>query len=411
MTDRSALTFGEGATVLVADDHAPNLLLMERILRGAGLADVHTTSDPREVPRLFQAVAPDIVLLDLHMPDLDGVEVMEQIRRSTPPDEFVPIVVLTADSTPAARERVLHAGANDFLTKPIDRTEVVLRVRNLLHTRALHERLRAHNAALRSEVETTRAEQERATAEAAAKRARIEHVIDADRIDIALQPIVDLQTGCAIGHEALSRFDHDPVRPPNEWFDDADDVGLGTELELVAVRRALDAAGAVAGRLLTINVSPTTAASPRLVELLASRAPATTAIEVTEHARVEDYQALAAALEPLRHAGTLLAVDDAGAGYASLSHILRLSPDLIKLDISLVRDIDRDPVKRALASCLVAFAREIGARIVAEGIETTSERDALTDLGVHWGQGYLLGRPRIGARHHQRAHDSQRRSR
>jgi EAL domain-containing protein (putative c-di-GMP-specific phosphodiesterase class I) len=116
-------------------------------------------------------------------------------------------------------------------------------------------------------------------------------------------------------------------------------------------------------------------------------------LEITEHAPVDDYDHLTAALERLRRAGVSVAVDDAGAGFASLQHILRLRPDVIKLDITLVRDINRDPVKRALASSLVTFAGDIGSQITAEGIETPEELAALVDLGVPWGQGYYLGRP------------------
>jgi EAL domain-containing protein (putative c-di-GMP-specific phosphodiesterase class I) len=116
-------------------------------------------------------------------------------------------------------------------------------------------------------------------------------------------------------------------------------------------------------------------------------------LEVTEHAQVPDYDALRQALAPLRAAGAKLAIDDAGAGYSSLQHILQLRPDIIKLDMGLTRSVDRDPAKRALAAALCHFARETGCQIVAEGIETEAEFTTLESLGVAKGQGYLLGRP------------------
>jgi EAL domain-containing protein (putative c-di-GMP-specific phosphodiesterase class I) len=108
---------------------------------------------------------------------------------------------------------------------------------------------------------------------------------------------------------------------------------------------------------------------------------------------VEDYDALVRALDGLRSQGVRVAVDDTGAGYAGLAHILRLRPDIIKLDIDLTRGIDADPVRRALAASLVAFGGDIGATITAEGIETGEELEALRTLGVTCGQGYYLARP------------------
>jgi EAL domain-containing protein (putative c-di-GMP-specific phosphodiesterase class I) len=142
-----------------------------------------------------------------------------------------------------------------------------------------------------------------------------------------------------------------------------------------------------------VNVSPAAVLDPRLEMVLASVPAHRVTLEVTEHARVDDYDALHQALTHLRREGMRLAVDDAGAGFASLQHILRLRPDVIKLDISLTRDIDTDPVRRSLATSLVRFGAEMGSTIVAEGIETAGELVALRDLGVPLGQGYHLRRP------------------
>jgi EAL domain-containing protein (putative c-di-GMP-specific phosphodiesterase class I) len=143
-----------------------------------------------------------------------------------------------------------------------------------------------------------------------------------------------------------------------------------------------------------VNVSPSVAETPAFLEAVAHNFdPARLVIEITEHAPVDDYRQLAGALRPLRNAGARLAIDDAGAGFASLRHVLRLSPDFIKLDLSLVHHIDADPVRRALATSLITFAGEVGATIVAEGIETRFELETLVALGVRYGQGFHLGRP------------------
>jgi len=140
-------------------------------------------------------------------------------------------------------------------------------------------------------------------------------------------------------------------------------------------------------------MSPATAASPRFAALLEPYPVERVVLEVTEHARVEDYEGLRAALREMRRMGVRLAVDDAGAGFASLRHILRLDPDLIKVDMSLTQNIDRERANRALAAGLIAFASEIDAQIVAEGIETKTEVEALRGLGVAYGQGLYLAAP------------------
>ena len=147
---------------------------------------------------------------------------------------------------------------------------------------------------------------------------------------------------------------------------------------------------------LSVNASPATLCTPEFTDVLADNPGDRLAIEITEHAPVEDYAALRVALTRLRSRGVQLMVDDAGAGFASLKHIVDLKPDVIKLDLSLTRDIDTDPLRRALAASLLAFADEIGASIVAEGIETYGELEALRALGVKHGQGYLLARPATG---------------
>jgi putative two-component system response regulator len=127
------------ARILIVDDEESNVRLLERILhRAAGSADLRATTDPRTVPALYGEFEPDLVLLDLHMPHLDGFGVMDALKRLIPPDSYVPILVLTADITPEAKQQALAGGAKDFLTKPFDPTEVVLRIGNLLETRALH---------------------------------------------------------------------------------------------------------------------------------------------------------------------------------------------------------------------------------------------------------------------------------
>lgn len=228
------------------------------------------------------------------------------------------------------------------------------------------------------------------------KRDRVERVIAAGGPKIVVQPIVDLRSGAVIGGEALSRFAGPLIQGPDRWFADAADVGLGADLELLAVRGALQEMPLLPpGTYLTVNVSAATAIGAPLHELL-SRADVNAdrvVVELTEHSDVADYPLLHLALARLRALGVRVAVDDTGSGFASLSHILNLRPDIVKLDLELVRGIHLDPARRALATGLLAFAEQIGAYLVAEGIETEHELTALREIGVTHGQGYFLGRP------------------
>jgi EAL domain-containing protein (putative c-di-GMP-specific phosphodiesterase class I) len=226
------------------------------------------------------------------------------------------------------------------------------------------------------------------------KRARIEEVLETQALKPVYQPIWDMVSGAPIGFEALCRFDGEPYRSPDLWFNEAAEVGLALELELAALAKALEGSADLPDHCyLSVNVSPQTAMSPRLAEVIEAHAKGRLLLEITEHAPVEDYQALHDALAPLRARGIQLAVDDAGAGYSSLQHIIRLHPDVIKLDMSLTRDIDTDQALRSMAVALIHFSRQTGAKIIAEGIETEGEKEMLSTLGVSAGQGYYLGRP------------------
>jgi PAS domain S-box-containing protein len=215
-------------------------------------------------------------------------------------------------------------------------------------------------------------------------------------LQIVLQPIVDLDTRRPVGAEALSRFAGQPYRPPNEWFDEAWQAGLGPDLELHALDAALGRLADVPGdAYLSVNVAPETMLDPRFLDRLDRLGPsaARITVEITEHAVVTDYDALVAVVDEIHRRGARLAVDDAGAGYASMQHILRLRPDVIKLDRSIVDRADQDTARRALMAAMAAFATSLGTTVVAEGVETAAEVEVLRDAGIRLGQGYHLGRP------------------
>lgn len=234
----------------------------------------------------------------------------------------------------------------------------------------------------------------RAHLQAHQTQAVIRDVLRTSAVRTVVQPVVRIADGVTVAVEALSRFDPDLFATPDRAFSAANECGLGLELELFAAAQALRLRDDIPdGIWLGLNLSAEAAVDPRAHELLMRYAGREIGVEITEHTPIADYEGLNHRLQPLRAAGIQIIVDDAGAGFASLSHILQLRPDTIKLDIALVRGIDNDPVRRALTRSLVGFAGETGAALLAEGVETAAERDTLHELGVTYGQGYLWGRP------------------
>jgi EAL domain-containing protein (putative c-di-GMP-specific phosphodiesterase class I) len=230
-----------------------------------------------------------------------------------------------------------------------------------------------------------------------AERQTVEAVLaDPTLIRPVFQPIVDLRRSTVKGYEMLARLANDPAGSPPQWLAAAERHGLGNALEAALVATGIDAREQLPhGTYLSINVSPGALVSAEVRAAL-DAAPGgldQVVIEITEQKPVEDYDALAAVLDRARASGAHVAVDDAGAGYASLQHVLRLRPEYVKLDRGLIADADADPAKLALIEAVGLFATRLEASLVAEGIERRAEQETLAGLAVPLGQGYLFGRP------------------
>ena len=273
---------------------------------------------------------------------------------------------------------------------------------------AVADRLRDLQAELGRglEVERERAQREDDLANLDRTRRReaidgLGRLIDGVGLNIALQPIVDLGSRRVVGAEALARFtgeDGDRL-PTEQTFLDAHQLGLGVDLELAVIGLALRTQERLpAGIYLALNVSPALLAGGELESIVArgEHGERPLVVELTEHQAVEDYVELASTLGRLREQGVRVAVDDVGSGFASFRHVTRVNPEILKLDRSLVCGIDEDPVRQSLAAAIVAFARDVGAIVVSEGIESGDELSCLMDLSVGCGQGFYLGRPGLG---------------
>lgn len=228
----------------------------------------------------------------------------------------------------------------------------------------------------------------------AAKMRRIASMLSSQHLHLVYQPAIRLDRPGVEFVEALARFDAEPFESPDLWFKTAAEVGLGTDLELLAIRLALAGFRSLpSAASMSVNLSPRTILHADFCDLLTSAPVDRLILEVTEHEPVSCYESVRKQLQNLRKRGLRLAVDDAGAGYSNFRHILELRPELIKLDVSLARGICTDPIRRALASALIGFAREIGSDLVAEGVETFSELRCLRDRGVNIVQGHVVSHP------------------
>jgi EAL domain-containing protein (putative c-di-GMP-specific phosphodiesterase class I)/CheY-like chemotaxis protein len=543
-----------GALIYVADDEPANRLLLERILAQGGFTRVRSFPDGKALLTACAAEMPDLVLVDLRMPAVDGFGVLESLRGEGSPDAYLPVVVLTAEPSRDSHKRALRLGAADFLGKPFDFDEVLLRSRNLIETRLLHAALATRVVTLGDEVEARGRTINDVTSERAAIAASLDRVsafdspeaiaealcadlataIDARHVTLLIfesadravsfvahnarsradvgyalplersrelwqratvgpwveeivarpergadgerlaasgwrsaiyapvrsggglvgilsvgtaaerpaeqlardlpsvvdyatlcgallgrtlalrreasdvrhslavviaersfspvfQPILAIGSSRVVGHEALTRFD-DGV-PPNQRFANATSVGLGLELEFATLEVAIKAARSLpSGTWLSLNVSPAATLAGEPLARLLRRARQPVVLELTEHTAVHDYPALRRAIAELGP-GIRVAVDDAGAGYASMQHVVEVRPDFVKLDISLVRGIDGDRARQALVAGMRYFAEETNCVTLAEGVETAAELETLKRLGIVLGQGYLLGRP------------------
>lgn len=233
----------------------------------------------------------------------------------------------------------------------------------------------------------------KALAELETKRVQIQNMIDRSEYYVVFQPIFNLKNSKILGYEALTRFNNLSTAP-DKVFEQADELGLGIQLGRRTMIQALeDSKYLPKSMMINLNATPKLILSGALDEIFSTHTDLSRyVLEITEHVIVDDYQQILQAIASLRKKGIRLAVDDAGAGYASFRHILLLKPDIIKLDTSLIRDIDKSDEKQALTTALVAFSKRGKQLLIAEGVETEEELAVLRSLKVDLVQGFLFSK-------------------
>jgi EAL domain-containing protein (putative c-di-GMP-specific phosphodiesterase class I)/CheY-like chemotaxis protein len=381
---------GKPIRVLVAeDDEAVRKALSALIGDEPMLELAAAVGDADEAIAAAEREQPDVALLDVRMPGGGGAHAARGIKRVCPDTRMI---ALSAHEDRDTVLEMVEAGVAGYLVKGTTIEKIVSSIE-----RAANGQGSLSVEVMGGVIEELAGQltvQRRVDEKEGRSKQRIRQVLeDPAALALVFQPICTLD-GTLVASEALSRFRGPPKRGPEAWFAEASDVGLRVELELAAIRAAFAAVPSLpSNTCLTVNASPATVIGSSFQKLIRKVDGRRIVVEVTEHAPIADYTWMNDAIQRIKADGVRLAIDDAGAGFASLRHILRLDPDFIKLDQTLIRGIAKDRSKQALAVGLISFAEKIGATIVAEGIETVGELKALAALGVHYGQGYYLARP------------------
>ena len=370
-----------GHVLVVDDDEAVRHLFVE-VLHHAGYATVEAAT-LTTASAVLDRGEPEVIciVLDGRLPDGHGYDLLRRVRDDRRL-ETLPVIVITGDDDPSREIEGLDAGATDFLVKPVTPEALVARVGAHLRDRA------AWLTMLDVAVTTAR----RGAGDD--DHTDLDAIIETGAFQAVFQPIVDLQDGRNAGYEALTRFDDGSS--PELRFAEASAVGRGFDLELATLACALDSASHLPDDVyVSLNVTPglLSPGTGGLQSLLES-APCQVVLEITEREAIDDYDVVRSALSGFVPT-VRLSIDDAGAGFASLRHVVMLQPDFVKLDRTWVSGIHVEPTKQAMVAGLVHFANATGCILVAEGIEADDERSMLVELGVHYGQGYLLGRPEV----------------
>jgi EAL domain-containing protein (putative c-di-GMP-specific phosphodiesterase class I) len=368
--------------VLAADDDDASRAFLARGLRAAGY-DVITAANGREAVSLLGEGAVDAIVTDIAMPEMTGIQLLRAIRSR---DADVPVVLVTGSPDLESAMQAVKLGALLYLTKPIDMEE-------LKRVMARAVRL-GRIARLKQEAFSLSHQGGFGGRDLLALEATFERALA--KLWIAFQPIVRAKDGSVFGYEALLRSDEPALPHPGAMLDAAERLDRVMDLgRAIRAQAAAAFASAAPDTVLFVNLH-----SRDLVDaaLFATDQPLTAiadrvVLEITERAALDDVEDVRDRVAKLRKLGFRVAVDDLGAGYAGLTSFVTLEPELVKLDMTLVRGIDQQPVKRSLVRSVTMLCRELGLQVVAEGIETRAEREVVIECGCELIQGFLVAKP------------------
>ncbi len=370
--------------VLIVDDDPAMRRVCARVLEGEGWTVVVVElGKDAEAAVCDRAQDFDCVVSDVNMPGMDGFAVVAAVRRHDPD---LPVLLMTGDPSLDGAVKALDSGAVSYLTKPFSHETLAAGVARAARRHGLER--------MRKRAETYQRELASATGENL--EARFQSALD--RSWMAFQPIVDVSTRTVFAYEALIRTEEQSLRRPDLLIATAERLErihqLGRTVRAAVARAAVEAPDSA---LLFVNVHGLELTDE---ELYAPDGPLAqiskrVVLEITERIGIDEV-AGPSSVAMLRRLGYRIAVDDLGAGYAALGALATLEPEVVKLDMSLVRDIERHPTKRRVVGAIATLCRELGSKVVAEGVETVAERTVLVDLGIDLLQGYLFAKPARG---------------
>jgi EAL domain-containing protein (putative c-di-GMP-specific phosphodiesterase class I) len=372
---------GRPGTILLVDDEPEAVRAMERMLRGVGY-QVEAFTSAREAIRRVSAGGVHVVVSDISMPEMTGVELLRTIRAH---DADLPVVLVTGLPAIDSATDAVEYGAFKYIVKPFEPEVLRLAVER---ARKLYRLARMKREALKLLGANA----------ISADRAGLEASFDSalESLWMAFQPILRAGDHSVFGYEALLRTEEPTLIRPDLVVDAAERLSslprLGRKVRELAATAMLRADPNAA---LFINLHPLDLADEQLFDAMAplSQIASRVILEVTERAAIEQVDAVERRVSQLRERGFRIAVDDLGAGYAGLSSFALLEPEIVKLDVSLLRDIDQSPVKQKLVASMTTLCKDMGFLVVAEGIETRAERDCVVALGCDLLQGFLFARP------------------
>jgi EAL domain-containing protein (putative c-di-GMP-specific phosphodiesterase class I) len=376
---------GSRTKVLLVDDSAPVALALARHLSRAGFI-AETYSDARSALSRIALGDIRVVVSDISMPEMDGIELLKRIRER---DQDLPVVLITASPDLASATGAVDFGAFRYLTKPIEHEDLIATVRRAAK---LHELAVARRDALAEQSAQHSRHPDRESLEACFQRA-------VDALWMAYQPIVRAEDGSIFGYEALLRSDEAALPHPGAILDAATRLNALPALgRAVRAHVARDMLGADPAWRFFVNLHPSDLAD---LEGQGDACPldgsaARVVLEVTERAALDTVGDVKTKVARLRNRGYAVAIDDLGAGYAGLTSFVHLEPEFVKLDMTLVRDAHKSGVKMRLIRSIAAVCRDLGMVVVAEGVETVEERDAMIDCGCDLLQGFYFGKPARG---------------
>ncbi|MBK7584614.1 MAG: EAL domain-containing protein [Myxococcales bacterium] len=369
-----------GAVLLVDDDQAI-VRSFSRALRANGFA-VTPAYDGEEALRLISETRFDAVVSDIAMPGMDGVQLLRRVRER---DLVVPVILVTGDPKVSTAVEAMEFGAFRYLSKPVEMDALI----GAVEKGVTYHRMARAKARAAELLGNVAAPGDRAGLEASFARTL-------DTLWMAFHPIVDPKKRVVFGHEALMRSREPSLPHPGAILDAAERLDALDSLgRTVRERSALPVVDAPESGLLFVNLHVNDLLDPTLTspDSALSKIADRVVLEITERAALDRVGDVRARVAALRAMGFRIAVDDLGAGYAGLTSFALLEPEVVKLDMSLIRDVDKNPTKQKVVRSMTVLSKDMGMLVVAEGVETPAERDTLIDLGCDLLQGFLFAKP------------------